>query len=164
MKSTEVSVETEIKLVEHIVDIDCRDRERERERGAEASHRVASLSCHGEIVRSDNTVLGPHLTNALRPLTDMSSMLRRSRPRLISPHDARVHVCTATLRSAAGLINRTTWSKYVHRLLHGNSLDSENRFHPPPPPPRAGGLIIEAFVSILVQSQSQRSLPGGGGV
>ena len=31
MKSTEVSVETEIKLVEHIVDIDCRDRERERE-------------------------------------------------------------------------------------------------------------------------------------
>ena len=26
------------------------------------------------------------------------------------------------------------------------------------------GLCIEAFVSILVQSQSQKSLPGGGGV
>ena len=58
-------------------------------------------------------------------------------------------------------------------LLGQADNDSEDRFYtpPPPPPPRGGGATttqrgwcIEAFVSILVHSQSQTSLPAGGGV
>ena len=73
------------------------------------------------------------------------------------PAPGRLQGLRLRLLLGGGLLGAST---HIH--VRAGALNSEDRCHTPPTTQR--GWCIEAFVSILVQSQSQRSLPGGGGV